>query len=199
MQLKKLWLGIILICSCGSIPEMHYYMLDRAPASLLHHDAKYPIRLGIENFKTDPLYDNERIVYRESPYEVKFYDYHRWVTPTSKMVTEQVIELFSSSKLFREVAPFPLTSNVDYLTQGTIVAFEEWDENDNWYGNVKIFFQLLKASDNSLVWQGLIGKKTLVTTKQPLALVRALDQSLKSCIAEALAEIDRSLIVTVDR
>ena len=81
MQVKKtshILLLLFLISSCGSIPEMHYYMIDYTLKPAKETDVKHPVIIGIDIITTEPTYDTDRIVYRDSPFEVKFYNYHRW-------------------------------------------------------------------------------------------------------------------------
>ena len=196
MQLKKLLpflLIIILISTCASIPDIHYYLVDYSLEPVSVQDAKYQIVLGIEKFKTAPQYTGDRIVYRDSPFEVKFYNYHRWITAPRELVTEKTIEQFASSNLFKQVAPFPQVSKVNYLLRGTIKAFEEWDEGDEWFAHVKLHFKLLKAEDNEIIWQGTVMKKTKVAQKKPVELVQSLGISLRACIGEAIDRVDRKL------
>jgi len=182
-----------LLSSCGSIPDIHYYMIDYAVESEKEKAPTYQGILGIERFSADPLYDSDRIVYRDSAYEVKFYHYHRWVTLPKDIVTEKAIEQFRDSHLFEEVVQFPRFSNIDYLLRGTIKSFEEWDEQNEWLAHVKLHLELVNREDGSLIWQGIVAKKTKVAEKKPVELVHAISQSLQSCIKQAIQQIDKTL------
>ena len=196
MQLKKLLpfsIILILVNYCGTVPDVHYYLIDYLYKPVNVKNAKHQVVLGLEKFTTDPLYESDRIVYRDSPYEAKFYNYHRWITSPTRIVTGKVIEQFSTSGAFKQVVSFPHVSNVDYLVRGTIKAFEEWDEDDEWYAHVKLHFELVKVDHNTLLWQDILMKKTKVVQKNPIELVRSLSISLQACIEEAIEKIDYTL------
>ena len=195
MQKKNLFLflTIFLIVSCSSIPDVHYYMIDTLQEEIEIEEAKYDMILGIEKFKSDRAYEGDRIVYRDTPYEVKFYNYHRWINSPPEIVTEKAIEQFTMSRLFKQVVAAPHFSRIDYLVRGSIKAFEELDEGNEWYGHVKIHFELVNLKDHSLIWQNILTQKIKASQRKPIEVVRALEMSLRSCLNEAIAEIDQVL------
>ncbi|MEZ4764445.1 MAG: hypothetical protein R3C26_15070 [Calditrichia bacterium] len=72
----------------------------------------------------------------------------------------------------------PTTSATDYLLSGKILAFEEWDEADSWFGSVKIAFELYDAKTNDLVWQKTYSERKSATDKQPVEVVKSISESL---------------------
>ncbi|MBD3290290.1 hypothetical protein GF337_15910 [candidate division KSB1 bacterium] len=196
MQWNKLLyilLFILLMTTCGSVPEIHYYRIDSTSETLAIENPKFNVILGIEKFEPEQLYESDRIVYRESPYEVKFYNYHRWITPPAEIVTEKAIEKIAASGLFRRVVSFPHISNVDYLIDGTIKAFEELDENDEWYGLVRLKIEFIEMKNNTILWQDIVTKKTKARAKKPVELVRAIDMSLTECIHSIIPHLEQEL------
>ncbi|UCE04905.1 MAG: membrane integrity-associated transporter subunit PqiC [bacterium] len=171
-------------CS-GSIPEMHYYLIDY-PISMKSDNSElvHQIVLGVKRFEAAPLYREERLVYRDSPYEGKYYHYHRWIATPEEMITEKVIEQLSASKLFEQVVAFPKFSQVEYVLMGTIKALEEWDEDDKWYARVQISYELMKNASNQIVWQKTIEKKNIVPHKSPAEVVKAINLGVQQCVAE---------------
>ena len=187
------FLFILLIAGCGSVPEIHYYMIDSATETFKVENPKFDKILGIDKFETEVLYESDRIVYRESPYEVKFYNYHRWITPPADIVTEKAIEQIAASGLFSQVVPFPHICDVDYLIRGTIKAFEELDEQDDWYGLVRLKVEFIDMKNNSILWQDIVSKKIKVSEKKPVQLVKAIDVSLTECIHSVIPHLEQKL------
>lgn len=194
---KNVYLFLILLfifCSCGSIPEINYYVIDYPVESISDNSkAKFNVILGVETFETAPIYEEDRIVYRDSPYEVKFYNYHHWIIPPKDMVTDKVIGHFSESHLFEQVVPYPRFSQVDLICRGTLKAFEEWDVDNDWYARVKIHFELVSKKSNQLIWHHTVANKIRVPEKNTLTLVETMGKSLQGCVNEALAEIEKFL------
>lgn len=192
-KLVFIFLFILVVASCGTVPEIHYYMIDSATETFKVDNPKFNKILGVDKFKSEVLYESDRIVYRESQYEVKFYNYHRWITPPADIVTEKVIEQIAASGLFRQVVPFPHICNVDYLIRGTVKAFEEVDEQDSWYGLVRLKVEFIDMKSNSILWQDIISKKIKVDAKKPVQLVKAIDVSLTECIHSVIPYLEQKL------
>lgn len=182
----------LLFFQCGgSIPDMHYYLIDY-PVSMESDKSKpvHQVVLGVARFEAAPLYKEERLVYRDSPYEGKYYHYHRWIASPEAMITEKVIEQFRASNLFEQVVAFPKFSQVEFILLGTIMALEEWDEGDKWYARVQISYELVKNATNQIVWQKTIEKKNIVPHKSPVKVVKGINQGVQQCVAEVAQELN---------
>lgn len=185
-----LLLPLFYLCS-GTIPEMHYYLIDY-PIAMKNNEAEavHQIVLGVARFEAAPLYQEERLVYRDSPYEGKYYHYHRWIASPEQMITEKVIEQLRASNRFEQVVAFPKYSQVNYVLQGTIKALEEWDEGDQWYARVQITFEIMSKTDNQVIWQKTIEKKNRVSQKTPAEVVKGINQGVQQCVVECEQELD---------
>jgi len=185
-----LFVSLIFFQCGGSIPDMHYYLID-FPISK-NSDKSEPVHhivLGIERFEAAPLYKEERLVYRDSQYEGKYYHYHRWIVNPEEMITEKVIEQLRASNLFEQVVSFPKHSQVDFILHGTIKAIEEWDEGDQWYARVQIAFELVSKIKSQIIWQKTIEKKNIVPHKSPAEVVKGINMSVQQCIIEIEQEL----------
>lgn len=178
-----------LIIGCGSVPPTYYY---RIHYDMPEHNspAPIPVTIGIEPFDSDVLYKGDRIVYRNSEYEVQFYHYRRWVAPPNKIVREAVLNQIRSSGVFERVVS-PLEA--DYTLNGNIKSFEEWDENNTWYGLVSISFELRDNKTKEIIWQNTLSEKTPVSSKEPVEVVKAISESLKKVVGKAIQEIEENL------
>ena len=168
---------------CSRIPETHYYLIDY-PIEPSQENAQpiYNVILGVARFKADPLYDQTKLVYREAPYEGKYY--HRWITTPAEMVTDKVIEQLSHSDLFRNVLSFPRFTQVDFVLTGKIKAIEEWDQGNQWFARVRIRFELLDKTGSKLIWQTDIEKQNLVGKKTPADVVKCINNSVQQCVVD---------------
>jgi ABC-type uncharacterized transport system auxiliary subunit len=181
-----------LIIGCGGVPPTYYY---RIHYDMPEHNspAPIPVTIGIEAFDSDVLYKGDRIVYRNSEYEVQFYHYRRWVAPPNKLVKERVIEQFRSSGVFGKIVDNAALTKVDYMLNGNIKSFEEWDEKNAWYGLVSIAFQLRNNETKEIVWENTLSEKTAVSRKDPGEVAKAISESLKTVVEKAIQEIEENL------
>jgi ABC-type uncharacterized transport system auxiliary subunit len=197
-----LWLFsfCLLLSSCGGVPETYYYTLAFAPDSQKLNDghAPLPFALGVQKFEAEVIYDDDRIIYRDSPYEIKYYFYRRWVAPPRQLVTEKVVSYLSDSGLFERVTAYPAPANVKYVLSGRLLAFEEWDEQNNWYGKVVFSVSLHEPATQRVVWKSKFEHLQPVTKKIPAAFVEALSLSMKKCLDDLAKSIASELSVRKD-
>ena len=186
---------LLFICQCGSnTPEMRYYLIDY-PVEIKSESSapKHNTIIGVNRFKVQPLYDETRLVYRDSPYEGKYYNYHSWITNPAEMITNKVVEHLNASGLFENVIELPKFSAVDYTLNGTIQALEEWDEGNQWYARVKVAVELFDMKKEKIVWQKTLERKNLVSAKTPFDVVKGLNICVQQCIDEIQQGLDTGI------
>jgi ABC-type uncharacterized transport system auxiliary subunit len=181
-----------MLYACGSVPPTYYYKIDYELARA-QNSAVHPVTIGVGQFGADVLYESDKIVYRESPYEIQFYHYRRWIAPPKQIVTEKIYQQFRASGMFARVVRIPATFKIDYILKGRITAFEEWDEGQSWYGAVTIEFQLHSPNSNEVVWEDVISERTAAAKKEPAEVVKAISESLNKVVARSLNEISAHL------
>jgi len=186
------FVALWLLANCGSVPQTYYYRVDYQIEDLRNGNQAIPLTFGISQFDVDVLYEGDRIVYRQSPYQVQFYHYRRWVAPPKKIVTEKVLKQFQASGVFANVVRIPSASKIDYTLKGEIQAFEEWDEGGSWYGLVTIEFKL-QNMDLEIVWNKVLSEKTRIEKKEHIEIVKAISQSLDKVVKRSIEEIKNNL------
>lgn len=189
------FLFLSFFASCGGIPLTYFYRVDyEIMADGSNHRDAVPVTLAIAPFKSDILYESDKIVYRNSRYEVQFYHYRRWIVPPKKLVTEKLYEHYRASGNFERVVRTPSTFPVDYILQGRVQAFEEWDEKETWYGLVKLEFELRHAKTNEIVWKQVFSRKTMAQRKDPVSVVEAISESLNSVINSSIQGVQSHMV-----
>jgi len=184
----------LLLHGCGGVPETFYYTLafgNSAPLNDGH--SPLPFALGVEKFQSEVIYDDDRIIYRDSPYEVKYYFYRRWVAPPRHLITEKIVGYLSDSGLFEKVTTYPSIVEVKYVLSGRLLAFEEWDEQNNWYGKVAFKVSLHDPATQRVVWNGKFEHLEPVGKKIPSAVVEALSVSVKKCLQDMTQTLAKEL------
>src|SRR5215467_1529753 len=108
-----------LLVGCGSVsgPATKYYKLDIPPAPTPAGQS-VPVSLRIEPFRTSSLLRQDRIVYRPSPVEVGFYEYHRWAEPPSDTVTRAFADQLKRKRTFESVEISEGEERADYVLRG---------------------------------------------------------------------------------
>jgi uncharacterized lipoprotein YmbA len=84
----------LLICGCfGRTRYPSYYALSVAPAlRSVTGSTRQPGAVAVRRFETPAYLRQGRIVYREAPDKIGFYEYHRWPVEPGTAATTAVIE-----------------------------------------------------------------------------------------------------------
>jgi len=186
-------LCVFILISCGKVPDTHYYQLSYPALDNSITQAKIDKIVGVKKFVAEPPYDQDRIVYRESPFEVKFYNYRRWVCSPREMLSESAVRHLRGSGLFAGVVHAQNNQSFDYLLCGHIHQFEEWDEADAWQARVKLWIELRSVSTDNIIWQGYVESQVPVIEKTPLNVVKALSSAVDSCLQELVKQLSQNL------
>ena len=97
--------AIVACMACGGkVPPTNYYALNLsapapAAAALEHTAVLMPMRAG-------RVIRQGRIVYRESPEQVGFYEYHRWAEDPADSVGQSLLRQIMALGTFASIAPF---------------------------------------------------------------------------------------------
>src|SRR5262245_41364405 len=100
LLIASAWIIVTLTTGCmgGNVRYPKYYSLEIEPRPTLEvKDQRLPGAVAVRRFETPAYLRQGRIVYREAPEEVGFYDYHRWAADPSAAVTTAVIASLRSS------------------------------------------------------------------------------------------------------
>ncbi len=185
--------ALVFLSACGGVPPTFYYRVDTPLEGGNDTVPHFHKTLAVAQFGADALYETDKIVYRSSPYEARFYHYRRWVAPPKKIVTENVVRQFQASDLFKRVVRIPSPSPADYVLRGNVLAFEEWDEGGDWFGVVTLEFTLIDALSSEVVWEQVFSERTPAERKEPVAVVKAISESLDRVIDQSVTSMKSGL------
>jgi ABC-type uncharacterized transport system auxiliary subunit len=99
----------------------------------------------------------------------------------------------TDSGLFEKVTAYPAMENVKYVLGGHLLAFEEWDEPNQWYGKVSFKAYLYDPTTERVVWSGRFENVQPVAKKIPAAVVEAISLSLKHCLDDLAKSLEKEL------
>lgn len=197
-SLKKITFIVILptVFGCGSIPPDQYFCIHLDTASLQERSnpTTYPFTLAVQSVKGSSSYKQESVMYRQSPYKIGFYPYHKWEAPPVRMVSEELFEAFLESGLFRRVLKTGVGHDVDYLLRGRIKSFEEVDIGDKWFAHVELYMEFVDKREGQVLWRDIVERRTEAEKRNLEAIAKAMSISLGDCINEIMDKVNVSLI-----
>ena len=147
-----LTLSLLVFAGCSSTPQVQRYQVTVAPQIEESKREVNNLVLSVEPFTADVAYDQDRIVYRSSPYRLDYYHYHRWAAAPGLMLTDALRAAYGKSGYFSLVTVGG-GARADVVLSGRVTAIEEVDKTDDeWVGRVFLELQLRDAGTGALVW-----------------------------------------------
>jgi len=192
------FISALLLAGCGGkIRYPQYYVLEIPPAPRVAATRpRLPGAVGVRRFETPSYLRQGRIVYRQAPVEVGFYEYHRWAAEPATMVTSAVIDSLRSSQLFSFVEPDNGQGREDYLMSGRLEQLEEIDSADGVRVTAKLSAELLDLRTGSTVWTGE-GTETLrVETRTVNSVVVEMSHAVEKCVEDLVASLNQRFPAT---
>jgi uncharacterized lipoprotein YmbA len=179
----------------GKILYPHYYALDIAPAPRpAVSDSRLPGTLAVRRFETPSYLRQGRIVYRQGPAEIGFYDYHRWAVDPAVTVTAAVMDSLRSSRLFSFVKPYDGQSQEDYLMSGRLERLEEIDYGGSVRVEAKLSAELVDLRTGATVWTGDADETLAVEPHTVNAVAVKMSQAVQKSVDRLVASLDRQLL-----
>ena len=139
--------------------------------------------LVLEPLATDTAYDDERIVYRTTPYRLDYYQYHRWSAAPGVMVANYLEQALERSGRFRAVVR-ELTQDAPVVLTGRVIAIEEVDAKTAWVGHLVLELSLTDSKTSETLWTQQFDETEPLPLKNAEGLARALSVALGRVVAK---------------
>ena len=187
MRAAALLLAALAAGCSGRAPDTHYYDL----ASAARRQASRGPVLAIEPLSADEPYDDERIVYRENPYRVDYYHYHRWSASPGALVSRHLERALEASGRFAAVLRDD-PKGAAFVLGGRVTALEEVDlSRQRWVGRVALELNLRDAASGAVVWSRKLEETEPVAKQSPEGVARALSRALDRIARRLAPELGR--------
>jgi ABC-type uncharacterized transport system auxiliary subunit len=189
------FLATLVLAGCGHVRYPTNYVLNLpAPTSAVApHDGHGT--LAVEEFQCPPHLCEGRIVYRGTPEEIGFYEFHRWAMNPREMITRSIADRIQSEALFRSVAFKGTGADAEYILKGNIERLEEVDEGRDVRVVCTISAQLLDAHTRSIIWSRTESQTVDVQNRNVPGVVSSLSTASQVTIdnlVNSLGQIVRS-------
>ena len=178
---------LALVACAGKLPATRYYQLATPPT---HASGDGSVALVVESLDTDNAYDDDRIVYRLTPYRLDYYDYHRWSAPPGVLIGNYLEAEAEASGRFSAVTR-ESNPQAAVTLGGRVVAIEEVDKSKTaWLGHVVVELRLTDTATGEVVWTKQFDETEPVVPQTPEGLAAALSKALDRIAKTALPEIE---------
>ena len=183
-------IGCCLGCG-GKVPLTHYYVLSLpAPQPAVERLDFTAILLPIRESR---VISQDRIVYRESPEQVGFYEYHRWAEDPSDSIAGALRRQLLARGTFSSVTLFDGRTTADYLLRGHLQRLEEIDYGTQLTVSVEITLDLVDPQSARVAWSDSTTQTAVVEQSDVRSVVQGMSKAVEQGISELCEKLDNHL------
>jgi ABC-type uncharacterized transport system auxiliary subunit len=188
------FLGTLVFAGCGHVRYPRNYVLNFPPATpriAPPTDAFGP--LAIREFQCPEYLCEGRLVYRPTPEEIGFYEFHRWATNPRRTITQFVVDSVRTKPLFKSVALQDGGIQPAYVLSGNIARLEEVDQGREVRAVCTISAQLVDAQTRSVVWSHTASETVLVSDRDMAGVVSSLSAAARMTVDRLVASMEGAM------
>jgi cholesterol transport system auxiliary component len=190
--LAAVCLGPLAVTACGSAryPASYVLTLEAPPV----HPQAPPRALGsllIREFRSPEYLSDGRLVYRPSPEQVGFYEYHRWATGPRLAITVALANRLRAQSLFTAVAVDERGIYAPLVLSGTVDRLEEVDLGTDVRAVCTLSAQLVDTRNRSIVWSDTASEEVPVAHSEIAGVVRSLSAASNTALDRLVASLSR--------
>ena len=187
--LATLTISACLMCCVGGTRFPAYYTLHVPPAVDVPSAAAGRPSLAVREFRSPEYLRQGAIVYRTSPEQVGFYQYHRWAVDPREFVTNAIIDRLRATGRFAEVRADNGRADVDFVLSGRLEKLEEVDYEGGVRVEVALSAQITEPRAGKTVWANAASESTQVEKRNVPAVVADMSQAMDRAIQKLLTSL----------
>jgi ABC-type uncharacterized transport system auxiliary subunit len=145
--------------------------------------------LAVREFRSPEYLRQGAIVYRTSPEQIGFYQYHRWAVDPREFVTNAIIDRLRATGRFAEVRAYDGRADVDLVFSGRLEKLEEVDYEGGVRVEVALSAQITDSRAGKTVWTNTASEIARVDKRNVPAVVAEMSQAMDRAIQKLLASL----------
>jgi len=179
--------ALAISCGCGGAAKYpNYYTLNVPPPPDPPAAEGVHASLAVREFRSPTYLRQGAIVYKTSPEQIGFYNYHRWAVDPREFVTNAVTENLRASGKFAQVKLYDGHGDIDYVLSGRLDKLEEIDYGGGVKVEVALSAQMINLATGSTVWTNEVSEVGTVEHHDVPAVVAQMDATLGRAIEKLL-------------
>ncbi|MGD1009227.1 MAG: ABC-type transport auxiliary lipoprotein family protein [Candidatus Aminicenantales bacterium] len=185
-------LVVALMSGCGSTYVRRYFQIQSVA---LAEPAlpKIERRLLVEPASVDPLYDDIRILYRVSPFELKYYPYEFWAENPGKQVGAAMAEYLGNKKIFPSIGRGPTKEEPEIILRSRVHVLEEIDYLDAWQAHLAMDLEFVDFKSGQALLTRSFDRKEKMAGKEVGEFPPVCSRILEEELGKAVWELARAL------
>jgi len=192
-QLKRAGFALVallVLAGCGgAVKYPSYYTLHLPPPPDPPMAENVRATLAVREFRTPAYLRQGAIVYKTSPEQIGFYDYHRWAVDPREFVTNAVADRLRASGNFAQVKSYDGRPDINYILSGRLEELEEIDYEGGVKVKVAISAQMVNVATGATVWSNSVSEVGNVSQHDVPAVVSAMNETMGRAIDKLLTPV----------
>jgi cholesterol transport system auxiliary component len=149
--------------------------------------------IRVEPFSVSPIYNSNRIIYRDRSFKRQAYTYYKWRANPGNLVTYFLGRDMQQSGLFKAVLPGSSKFPATFVLEGTVDEFLETDTPNGWEAKLSVSVAFMGENESDISKKVLF-QKTYHTNrscrqKHPRALAEAMSLAMSKVSGEIINDI----------
>ena len=197
--MKKLTMALALmvtlfaLAGCGRVRYPAYYTLNLPAPPDPPAAENVRTSIAVREFQSPNYLRQGPIVYRTTPEEIGFYEYHRWAADPRTVVTNAVVDHLRAGGQFSMVSMYDGRPNNDYVFSGRLEKLEEVDYQAGVKIEVAISAQITRVATGATVWSNAVSETRPVSQRNVSGVVSQMNRTMELAINKLLSTVPQSL------
>jgi ABC-type uncharacterized transport system auxiliary subunit len=198
--MKKLATALVLVVTllpalsgCGRVRYPAYYTLNLPVPPDPSAAENVRTSIAVREFQSPGYLRQGPIVYRTTPEQIGFYEYHRWAADPRALVTGAVIDHLRASGQFSAVSMYNGSPDINYVFSGKLEKLEEVDYESGVKVEVAISAQITRVATGATVWSNAVSENVPVFQRNIPGVVSQMNRTMELAINKLLSTVPASL------
>jgi ABC-type uncharacterized transport system auxiliary subunit len=187
-------LSALTSAGCVSVRYPQNYVLEVQPTTRPAASSQNAFGpLAVREFQCADYVCDGRIVYRPTPHEVAYYEYHRWAVSPRQMITQSVARGVRATGQFTSVALRGGNAEAGYLLTGELERLEEVDNGNDVHAVCVLSAQLTDGRTKQVIWSHSETARVPVVARNMAGVVHGLSAATRAAVDALVASLQQRL------
>lgn len=172
--------------------DIHYYTLEYDPPQSTKA-APLPFTVKIDQFQTSPVYDSNRIIFKEVDYTRDEYTYHKWRALPGELVSFFMARDFADSGLFQSTLYYESGLAYTHLITGMVEDFY-WQKGETSQAVLSLTVNVVANADGkrgAILAQKIYRLGIQTQANGPQGFAMAMSTAMQQVSAQVLEDVSK--------
>jgi len=196
----SLCLSLFFAAGCANFKQprtqVYHYTLEYSPPEITGLKP-LPVSFKIERFSVAPMYNTQRMIYREGSFKRDEYFYHKWRANPADMVADFLGRDIRNSGIFKAVLPYGSDVDFSFALEGSVDEFLEWDTPEGGKAMLAVTVALIAPYEpdvsKRILFQKMYRAEKPLSEKNPQGLAQAMSLAMGEVSMAVIRDIYSAL------